>query len=172
MAATTQLWQDTGAPTGSPAQGTSQNQITNVYFKSVDNTTTPYTGAPVAAGSNSYGVYVYLKFAGTFNQILNVRFAHTAGTATTGITMKGQPTSVYTQPSTADTGDADITTPIAITAGAPVLVSPSSPADPAAGSIITTAGTTQYIRLQQQTAPTTAQGDVNTLTYTIQYDEN
>lgn len=79
MAATTTWYEQNGTATGSPAHGT-ESTVTNCDWKSADSATTTRAAAPVAEGENSYHKYNYVKFAGTFNEISNVKFAHTAGT--------------------------------------------------------------------------------------------
>jgi hypothetical protein len=56
MAAITNWYEQNGSATGSPAHGT-EHAITSIEWKSVDDTTTSRTVAPVTAGSNSYGKY-------------------------------------------------------------------------------------------------------------------
>lgn len=121
MAATTTWYEQNGTASGNPAHGT-ESTISSCDWKSVDDSTTSRASAPVLAGSNSYHKYIYLKFTGTFNQISAVKFAHTAGTLGTGISLKSKVTSTYATPATTALASAtDITSPTAIGSGASKL---------------------------------------------------
>lgn len=172
MAATTNWYEQNGTATGSPAHGT-ESSISSCDWKSVDNTTTSRASAPVLAGANSYTKYIYLKFSGTFNQISAVKFAHTAGTLGTGISLKSKITSTYETPSTsAMSGSTDITSTTAIGSGASVLLSTSGPNGTSTSSSQTTTCYTQYIVTQVQTTSSASAGDSGTVTLTVQYNEN
>lgn len=172
MAATTNWYEQNGTATGSPAHGT-ESSISSCDWKSVDNTTTSRASAPVLAGANSYTKYIYLKFSGTFNQVSAVKFAHTAGTLGTGISLKNKITSTYETPSTsALSGSTDITSTTAIGSGASVLLSTSGPNGTSTSSSQTTTCYTQYIVTQVQTTSSASAGDSGTVTLTVQYNEN
>lgn len=172
MAATTNWYEQNGTATGSPAHGT-ESSISSCDWKSVDNSTTSRASAPVLAGANSYTKYIYLKFSGTFNQVSAVKFAHTAGTLGTGISLKSKITSTYATPSTsAMSGSTDITSTTAIGSGASVLLSTSGPNGTSTSSSQTTTCYTQYIVTQVQTTSSASAGDSGTVTLTIQYNEN
>ena len=172
MAATTNWYEQNGTATGSPAHGT-ESSISSCDWKSVDNTTTSRASAPVLAGANSYTKYIYLKFSGTFNQISAVKFAHTAGTLGTGISLKSKITSTYATPSTsAMSGSTDITSTTAIGSGASVLLSTTGPNGTSPSSAQTTTCYTQYIVTQVQTTASANAGDSGTVTLTVQYNEN
>lgn len=172
MSATTNWYEQNGAASGSPAHGT-ESTISSCDWKSVDDTTTPRASAPVLAGENSYSKYIYLKFSGTFNQISAVKFAHTAGTLGTGISLVGKVTSTYTAPAaSALASSSDMTTPIAITSGASVLLSTTGPNGDNPSASQTTTCYTQYLVTQVQTAASAAAGDSGTATLTVQYNEN
>lgn len=172
MAATTNWYEQNGTATGSPAHGT-ESSISSCDWKSVDNSTTSRASAPVLAGANSYTKYIYLKFSGTFNQVSAVKFAHTAGTLGTGISLKNKITSTYETPSTSAMSSAtDITSTTAIGSGASVLLSTSGPNGTSTSSSQTTTCYTQYIVTQVQTTSSASAGDSGTVTLTIQYNEN
>lgn len=172
MSATTTWLEQNGAATGTPAHGT-ESTISSCDWKSVDDTTTPRASAPVLAGENSYDKKIYLKFTGTFNQISAVKFAHTAGTLGTGISLVGKVTSTYTAPSVAALSSAsDITTPTSIGSGASVLLGTSGPNDANPSASQTSQCYTQYLVTQVQTTTTAAAGDSGTATLTVQYNEN
>ena len=172
MAATTTWYEQNGTATGTPAHGT-ESAISSCDWKSVDDTGTPRASAPVLAGANSFIKYIYLKFTGTFNQISAVKFAHTAGTLGTGISLKGKITSTYETPTaSAMSGDTDITSTTAIGSGASVLLGTSGPNDTAPSASQTSTCYTQYIATQVQTAASANAGDSGSVTLTIQYNEN
>lgn len=171
MAATTTWYEQNGSATGSPAHGT-ESTISSCDWKSVDDSTTSRASAPVLAGSNSYNKYIYLKFTGTFNQISAVKFAHTAGTLGTGISLKSKITSTYATPATtALASSTDITSTTAIGSGASVLLSTTGPNGSTSASQTTTCYT-QYIVTQVQTTSAANAGDSGTVTLTVQYNEN
>ena len=171
MAATTTWYEQNGSATGSPAHGT-ESTISSCDWKSVDDSTTSRASAPVLAGSNSYNKFIYLKFTGTFNQISAVKFAHTAGTLGTGISLKSKITSTYTTPATTALGSAtDITSTTAIGSGASVLLSTTGPNGSTSASQTSTCYT-QYIVTQVQTTSAANAGDSGTVTLTVQYNEN
>lgn len=171
MAATTTWYEQNGTASGSPAHGT-ESTISSCDWKSVDDSTTSRASAPVLAGSNSYHKYIYLKFTGTFNQISAVKFAHTAGTLGTGISLKSKVTSTYATPATtALASSTDITSTTAIGSGASVLLSTTGPNGPTSASQTTTCYT-QYIVTQVQTTTAANAGDSGTVTLTVQYNEN
>lgn len=171
MAATTTWYEQNGTASGTPAAGT-ESTISSCDWKSVDDSTTARASAPVLAGANSYIKYIYLKFSGTFNQISAVKFAHTAGTLGTGISLKSKITSTYATPVTsAMSGSTDITSTTAIGSGASVLLSTTGPNGTASASQTTTCYT-QYLATQVQTTSAANAGDSGTVTLTVQYNEN
>lgn len=171
MAATTTWYEQNGTASGTPAKGT-ESTISSCDWKSVDDSTTARASAPVLAGANSYIKYIYLKFSGTFNQISAVKFAHTAGTLGTGISLKSKITSTYATPVTsAMSGSTDITSTTAIGSGASVLLSTTGPNGSTAASQTTTCYT-QYLSTQVQTTTAANAGDSGTVTLTVQYNEN
>lgn len=172
MAATANWYEQNGTATGSPAHGT-ESSISSCDWKSVDDSTTSRASAPVSAGSNSYSKYIYLKFTGTFNQVSAVKFAHTAGTLGTGISLKNKITSTYETPATsAMSGSTDITSTTAIGSGASVLLGTTGPNDTNPASSQTTTCYTQYVVTQVQTTNAANAGDSGSVTLTIQYNEN
>lgn len=172
MAATTTWYEQNGAASGSPAHGT-ESTISSCDWKSVDDSSTPRTSAPVMAGENSFEKFIYLKFSGVFNQIANVKFAHTSGTLGTGISLKGKVTSTYTTPAvSAMTSSTDITNPTSIGDGASVLLGTSGPNDANPAASKTSTCYTQYIVTQAQSTAGASAGDSGTVTLTVQYNEN
>lgn len=173
MAATAAWYEDNGAATGSPAQGTSRATASQVNWKSVDDIATAYTSAPINAGDNSYHKYQFVRFTGTFNSISAGLFAHTAGTIGTGLTLVDKITSTYATPAiTALSGSTNITSTTAIGSGQTVLYSTVGPQGGSPSSSITAAGYTQYIVTQLQTTGSATQGDIGSQTLTFQWNEN
>lgn len=153
-----------------------------VNWKNIDDSTTAYGSSPIAAGNNSFEKWQYGKFSGSFNQILNGKFAHTAGALGTGLTLKGPPTMTadanrltYTTPSTAANASLtnDMTAVIAIGSGVAVWFGATSAnASGKAASMTTNPCFTNYLTTQLQTTGSAAAGDTATVTLTLQYDEN
>lgn len=172
MTAIPTWYEQNGTAAGTPAAGT-QSTVSAIEWKSVDDSTTSRASAPIQAGSNSYTKYNYVGFTGAFNQISAVKFAHTAGTFGTGITLVGKITSTYSTPSTAVlAGSSDITGTTAIGSGASVLLGTTGPNDTSPASSQTTNCFTQYIVTQMQTTAGASAGDTATATLTVQYNEN
>lgn len=156
--------------------------VTNVNWKNVDNTTTAYTASPIVAGNNSYEKWQFGHFSGSYNQILNGKFAHTAGTLGTGLTLKGAPTMTqdddrlaYATPST--TANSSLTTNLTSTTtignGIDVYFGATGPANSGkATSTTANPAYTNYLTTQLQTSGSAAAGDTATVTLTLQYDEN
>jgi hypothetical protein len=155
---------------------------TETNWKNIDDSTTAYTASPIVAGNNSFGKYQYGHFSGTFNQILNGLFAHTAGALGTGLTLKGQPAMTvdadrlaYATPTTSAHAGLtfDQTAVIAIGSGRAVFFGATGPANSGkAASMTTNPCYTNYLTSQLQTTGSAAAGDTATVTLTLQYDEN
>jgi hypothetical protein len=177
MAATFGWREDYGTQTGSPASGTSLwNPATNVNWSSNADPTTTYSSNPITAGNNSYERYQWGAFSGTYNQILNGLYGHTAGTLGANLTLVGKVTSTYTTPvTTAMSGSTDITTANALPTNAlTVLFSTNGNPETATPAASQTANpsATQFLVTQLQTGGSAAAGDTATVTMTLRYDEN
>jgi hypothetical protein len=175
MPATFEFNEDNGAATGSPSKGTTRNTaVTQVNWKNTDDVSTAYSSSPITAGNNSYTKYQFGKFTGTFNQILNGKYAHTAGTLGTGLTLKGTVTSTYATPATSANAalSTDMTTAISISSGLSVSFHTTGPEGASPTTTLSAAGYTQYLATQLQTTTAAAAGDTATVTMTLQYDEN
>jgi hypothetical protein len=184
LEAATFAWdEDTGAASGSPAKGTTRTaSVTDVNWKNSGTQATAYTAAPITAGNNSFEKWQFGHFSGSFNQILNGLFAHTAGTLGTGLTLKGPPACtgdgdrlLYTTPSaTTNTNlTTNMTTAISIGSGVGVCFGATGPeATGKATSMSTNPCYTNYLTTQLQTTGSAAAGDTATVTLTLQYDEN
>lgn len=190
MAATFDWQEDTGTATGSPAKGTTRTTgVTNVNWKNSGTQGTAYTAAPITAGNNSYEKWQFGKFTGSFNQVLNGKFAHTSNTGpggalTTGISLYGPPAASssmlsYTTPSaTTNTNlTTDMTSAISIASGVAVYFGPTGPE--ATSTMVASYSRsasedvyTNYLTTQLRTTSSAAAGDTPTITLTLQYDEN
>ena len=183
MAATFEFEEDNGTATGSPAKGTTRTAArTECNWKNIDDSTTAYTSNPIVAGTNSFQKNQFGHFSGSYNQLLNGLFAHTATAFGTGLTLKGVPHCtgdgdryIYVTPSTtADTNlTTDMTSAIAIGSGKTVCFSGTGPeATGKASSTVTNPAYTSFLTTQLQTTGSAAAGDTATVTLTLQYDEN
>ena len=183
MAATFEWNRDTGAATGSPAKGTTRTvAVTDTNWKNTDTYATAYSAAPITAGNNSFEIWNFGKFTGTFNTILSGLFAHTATAFGTGLTLKGTPACtgdgnrlLYTTPSTATNTalTTNMTTPIAIGSGVSVCFGATGPeATGKAASMTTNPCYTNYLTTQLQTTGSAVAGDTATVTLTLEYQEN
>lgn len=167
------VWQeDNGTATGNPKKGTTRANASQVDWKSVDDINTPRANAPVITGQNSFHKYQFVKFTGAFNQISAGKFAHTAGSLGTGVTLVSKITSTYETPTRANlSGSTNITNVTPINSGQSVNFSTTGPEGPASPTL-TSVGYSQYCVTQVQTNATATAGDVGTQTLTFQWNEN
>lgn len=183
MPATFAFDRDTGTQTGSPTKGTTRSAgTTDTNWKNTDTYGTAYTAAPITAGNNSFEIWNFGHFSGTFNQILTGLFAHTATAFGTGLTLKGTPACtgdgdrlLYTTPSATANANlsVDMTSAIAIGSGVAVCFGATGPeATGKATSMTTNPCYTNYLTTQLQTSGSAAAGDTATVTLTLQYNEN
>lgn len=183
MAATFEFNRDTGTQTGSPTKGTTRTTaVTDTNWKNTDTYGTAYTAAPITAGNNSFEIWNFGKFSGTFNQILTGLFAHTSTAFGTGLTLKGTPACtgdgdrlLYTTPSATTNANlsVDMTSAISIGSGVAVCFGATGPeATGKATSMTTNPCYTNYLTTQLQTSGSAAAGDTATVTLTLQYNEN
>lgn len=183
MSATFDWNRDTGTQTGSPTKGTTRSTgVTDTNWKNTDTYATAYSAAPITAGNNSYEIWNFGKFTGTFNMILSGLFAHTATAFGSGLTLKGPPACtgdgdrlLYTTPSTSANANltTDMTTAISIGSGVAVFFGATGPeATGKASSSTTSTSYTNYLTTQLQTTSGAAAGDTATVTLTLQYSEN
>lgn len=183
MAATFDWNRDTGTQTGSPTKGTTRTTgVTDTNWKNTDTYGTAYSAAPITAGNNSYEIWNFGKFSGTFNQISAGLFAHTATAFGTGLTLKGPPACtgdgdrlLYTTPSASANANLtnDMTSAIAIGSGVAVCFGATGPEETGKAATMTTNPCyTNYLTTQLQTSGSAAAGDTATVTLTLQYNEN
>jgi hypothetical protein len=183
MAATFAWDRDTGTQTGSPTKGTTRSAGTSdTNWKNTDTYATAYSAAPITAGNNSFEIWNFGHFSGTYNQVLTGLFAHTSTAFGTGLTLKGTPACtgdgdrlLYTTPlATANAAlTTDMTTAISIASGVAVFFGATGPeATGKASSMATNPCYTNYLTTQLQTSASAAAGDTATVTLTLQYQEN
>lgn len=183
MSATFEFNRDTGTQTGSPTKGTTRTTaVTDTNWKNSDTYGTAYSAAPITAGNNSFEIWNFGKFSGTFNQILSGLFAHTATAFGTGLTLKGTPACtgdgdrlLYTTPSASANANlsVDMTAAVSIGSGVAVCFGATGPeATGKAASMTTNPCYTNYLTTQLQTTGSAAPGDTATVTLTLQYNEN
>lgn len=169
-------WQeDTGTQTGSPLKGTTRTTgVTAVNWKNSGVYADAYGSFPITAGNNSFEKYLFGKFTGTFNLISGGKFAHTAGTLGTGLTLVSKIGTTYATPSTgAVAGSTDITSITAIGSGAAVQFGATGPE--AAGKASSSSNATtysEYLITQLQTTGSASAGDTTSVTLTLRYLEN
>lgn len=183
MAATFEFNRDTGTQTGSPTKGTTRTTaVTDTNWKNTDTYGTAYSAAPITAGNNSFEIWNFGKFSGTFNQVSAGLFAHTSTAFGTGLTLKGTPACtgdgdrlLYTTPSATTNANlsVDMTSAISIGSGVGVCFGATGPeATGKATSMTTNPCYTNYLTTQLQTTGSAAAGDTATVTLTLQYNEN
>ena len=183
MAATFEFERDTGTASGSPAKGTTRTAaVTDTNWKNTDTYGTAYSAAPITAGNNSYEIWNFAHFSGTFNQISTGLFAHTAGAFGTGLTLKGIANNtgdgdriLYTTPSATANSNltTDMTAAISIASGTTVCFGATGPeATGKAASMTTNPCYSVFLTTQLQTTSGAAAGDTTTVTLTLQYNEN
>lgn len=183
MAATFEFERDTGTQTSAPTKGTTRTAaVTDTNWKSTDTYGTAYSSAPITAGNNSFEIWNFGHFSGSFNQISAGLFAHTATAFGTGLTLKGTPACtgdgdrlLYTTPSATANASltTDMTTAIAIGSGVAVCFGATGPeATGKATSMTTNPCYTNFLTTQLQTSGSAAAGDTATVTLTLQYNEN
>lgn len=182
MAATFAFDADHGTQTGSPTKGTTRTAgVTDVNWKNSDVHADAYSTYPITDGSNSYEIWLFGHFSGTYNQILTGKFAHTATAFGTGLTLKGTPACtgdgdrlLYTTPATTANANltTDMTSAIAIGSGVAVFFGATGPeATGKASSTTANPAYTNFLTTQLQTSGASA-GDTAQVTLTLQYQEN
>jgi len=164
MAATGSFYEYNGAGSTETAN------ISNLNFGSNDSANLTVATYPITAGSNSYEKYIKINFGGTFNYLGSLFFWKSGGAYVTGescyCSSSGSPwTQIsYATPAmtnSSDTGSVHATLPnhMNVGIGGDVIGS------------LTSAGTSDYIRLQLRTTSSTPAGDVNQKTFKIQWIE-
>lgn len=189
MAATFSFCEDNGASVGTPARGTTRTTgVTNVNWKSADDTSTVYSSAPVTAGENAFTKYQFGVFTGSYNELKSGFWQHTYGNGGVGfgagLTLKGyiSGSGLYATP--AQTANAallfNMTSSGALSTGYTVRLGINGPEHTGKG--VSTTGTivspwgatsyTEYIATQLQTTSSASAGDTTSQTFTFQWTEN
>lgn len=164
----TATWYERNGVAGS----TTDTAVDNCDWKNTDNATASRADYPIVAGANSYHKNNFVKFTGSFNNISNVKFAHTAGTLGTGLTLVGKVGTAYAQGSNAAlAGSTDISAITPIASGMALTLGTADPSS-ASDATLSAAGYTEFIVTQIQTTAAALAGDSDPVTLTVQYDEN
>jgi len=163
--------------------------IKNIDWKAVDDTTTSYNNynASIAIGTNSYTKYNFIKFAGQFTTIGNVKVTHYKGDLGNTIKLMSSPSATtdnnkkaYNTPSRTKQANitsnnfSDVGSNINLLVGASTTLggdpaytdSKSKIADNTNGVIYS-----NYFITQLQTSPAVKTGDISTVILQITYDE-
>lgn len=169
MPATATWCEDHGAATGSPAKGTVRdgfgadtNYPVNCNWKTADDTnTTAASAADIDRPDCSYEKFQYVKFAGTFTSIYDVKWtAHNDQNQIAGIIpgdlikLMGTVSSTYTTPSRSVNAalTTNFTEQVWAHRGLPVLMTTTGPEVASPTAVLTAAGYTQYLISQIQVA--------------------
>lgn len=181
--AATFVWEETNGTTGVPTTSTPANYD----WKNIADSTTAYTASPITAGNNSFGKWIYGKFTtGTFNNLLNGKWSHTAGVTDANTTLWGAPTMTadadrltFATPSTTlkETGTVlttDRSAVVAIGSGSTVYFGSTGPSTSGKAATVDGSATryTNYLTTQLATTASATAGTTTALTITLQYDEN
>ena len=189
MAATFQFCEDNGTAVGTPARGTTRTTgVTNVNWKTADDTTTAYTAAPVTAAQNSYTKYQFGVFTGSYNEVKSGIWQHTYNTngalMGAGLTIKGyvSGSGLYATPALTTNSALifDMTSTGALSTGYTVRLGINGPEHTGKGVSSTGATVnpwgattyTEYIATQLQTTSSAAAGDTAQSVWTFQWTEN
>lgn len=174
MASSFSFYEDNGAgPTRTLGR-------TGCNWKNFDSSTdSDYATYPVTAGNCSFKKYQGGGISGTWNQVSNGKFGHTAGTLGSNISLYVRVASGYVVPNTGDItasgGYVNITTPSGIATAYQTIYFSSSPTGVPQGSITSAEANptyTCYWITQVQTTTGASPGDSATATLTFQYDES
>lgn len=161
----TQTWAEfNGAAAATETGARAENN-----WKNIDDSTTAYSASPITAGSNSFGKYQAVKFAGTWNSLSALTYKVSTATPSTGCTVVASVVTSGTTPATTATGDAT-----ASTSGTGANFNSSS-TPYGAGTSSTTAGGTMYAnayRTQLQTTSSAGPGDIPSVTITASWTES
>jgi hypothetical protein len=151
-------------------------------WKNIDDAGTAYSSSPIDAGNNSFSVYCFGHYTGTYNTIQGGKWAHTSGSMGTGLTIKGQPAMTadadrlaYATPATSANASltVDDTSTTAIASGRAVWFGTTSPASAGkAASTTSNPAYTNYLVSQLQTTVAAAPGDTATATFTLRHQES
>lgn len=164
MAATFNWAQTYGTSPGTTTDLGSSGNLFN--FKTNDDATPAnYSSNPITAGNSSMEVYLRAHFTGTFTKIDNLQFWQSAAfSPATGLQVTAAMNNVsYATPTTTDNGSSNVPTSDPGTANVSIGGSLSGN--------LSSAGYSDYIKLQLDTTVSAAPGDTSLATFTLQYDE-
>lgn len=146
--------------------------VTNCNFGSDDSFQIVPATYPITASNNSFEKWWKMAFAGTFNQIDNLKVWKNSGNYVTGETIdtNARETSyggaeTYVQPTETTSTVATEVLPVAEPSGANLGIAGTL------GGNLSSAGSSDYLVMQLQTTGSTPPGDVNQKSFTFQYDE-
>ena len=133
--------------------------VSNINFGNTDASNITPASNPITAGTNSYEKWERGHFYGSYSSVSNLKFYMSAGSYVTGEQIVAAVNASFATPVN--------TTSIVATLAIPtVLGSALSPSSPGASPSYS-----GYITMQLQTTGSTPPGNVNTKTFTLQYDE-
>lgn len=133
--------------------------ISNINYGNTDAVNITPASNPVTAGNNSFEKWNRGKFSGTYSSVSNLKFWKSAGAYVTGEGIVAAVNHAFATPTASTSSIATVAVP---TSSGSALV-PTAP-----GSSPSYSG---YIITQLQTTGSTPPGNVNTKTFTLQYDE-
>lgn len=167
--------------------GIATENINVVTWKATDNSNENFTSVDdvLVAGTNSYEKYQYLKFAGDFTSLENVRFHHTSVSFPVGVKLYCSPSVIsstgcqsYSKPvrTTSTKATVDITS---TGRDVTLVVGPAVEADPASGTDKepsylkggNEALYSNYIVTQLRTNNAAESGEFEPVVLTVSYDE-
>ena len=141
------------------AGATVTNSISNVNFGNIDTPNITPASNPVTAGNNSFEKWIRGHFSGSYSSVSNLKFYKSAGAYVTGEDIKAAVNASYATPVATTSTVATVTIPVSL---GTALVPTAPGASPSYSG---------YMTLQLNTTVSTPPGNVNTKTFTLQYDE-
>lgn len=145
--------------------------VTNCNFGSNDSIQIVPATYPITAGNNSFEKYWKMAFAGTFNQVDNLKVWKNSGAYVTGegidtcVRETSYVNQTYVQPTETTSTKATEVLPITEPSGANLGIGGTL------GGNLSAPGSSDYCIMQLQTTGATPPGDVNQKQFTFQYDE-
>jgi hypothetical protein len=163
--ASTQSWTEYNGAGGT----TATTARTDSNWKSVDDSTTVYSTAPVTAGTNSFNKVQALLFGGTYNSLSAFTYKIDNNAPATGISIVGSVVTAAATASQTATGDAALST-----TGLSANFNTASTPFGAGTATYTTAGGVyaQALRSQLQTTTAAGPGDITTRTIIASWTES
>ena len=181
MASAADFGKDYGAAAGAPPKGTNrQIRLSNLDFKSVDDTATSYVNAVLGTGTASYENWAFLCVSGTWNSISSATISHSTGTLGAGLSLYMIVTSGFRAPSRTNLGTTsgiNVTIPSGAAFGQPLYWNPIGPEFNGATGTISTFFTGLYscyfpIQLAASADGTCSPGDTSSVTVSVVFTES